>query len=36
MCTDTEVGKFQALTSKQNIPIATIAYDLIARSLKRS
>jgi len=36
MCTDTEVGKFQALTSKQNIPIATIAYNLIARSLKRS
>jgi hypothetical protein len=36
MCTDTEVGKLQALASKQNIPVATIAYNLIARSLKRS
>ena len=33
MFTDTEVSKLQALATKQNIPVATIAYNLIARSL---
>lgn len=36
MFTDTEVSKLQTLATKKNIPVATIAYNLIARSLKRS
>jgi alanine-alpha-ketoisovalerate/valine-pyruvate aminotransferase len=35
MFTDTEVSKLQALATKQNIPVATIAYNSIARSLVR-
>lgn len=36
MFTDTEVRKLESLATKKKIPVATIAYNLIARSLKRA
>jgi len=36
MFTDTEVSKLQVVAKKQKIPVATAAYNLIARSLKRA
>ena len=36
MFTDTEVSKLQSLADKKNIPVATVAYNLIARALKRA
>lgn len=36
MFTDTELKKLQALSRKQGIPIATVAYRLIEKSLKRA
>ena len=36
MFTDTEVTKLQTVAKKQKIPVATVAYKLIARSLKRA
>lgn len=36
MFTDTELIKLNALANKQKIPVATVAYRLIERSLKRA
>ena len=35
MFTDTELTKLNALSKKQRLPVATVAYRLIERSLKR-
>ncbi|MDP6981400.1 MAG: hypothetical protein QF570_22805 [Myxococcota bacterium] len=36
MFTDAELKKLQALARKQRIPIATVAYRLIEKSLERA
>ncbi len=36
MFTDTELKKLEALARKQRIPIATVTYRLIEKSLKRA
>ncbi len=35
MFNNTEIKNLKALAAKEGIPIATVAYNLIARSLKR-
>ncbi|MCP5040923.1 MAG: hypothetical protein GY944_07815 [bacterium] len=36
MFTDTELTKLRALAKKRGVPVATVAYRLIERSLKRA
>ena len=36
MFTDTELDKLNSLAKKQKLPVATVAYRLIERSLKRA
>ena len=36
MFTDTELAKLTSLSKKQKLPVATVAYRLIERSLKRA
>ncbi len=36
MFTDTELAKLRAVARKQRIPVATVAYRLIEKSLKRA
>jgi len=36
MFSDSEIGKLRALAKKSKIPVATAAYRLIERSLKRA
>jgi hypothetical protein len=36
MFRDTELTKLMSLAKKQKIPVATVAYRLIERSLKRA
>lgn len=36
MFTDAEVSKLQVVAKRKKIPVATVAYNLIARSLKRA
>ena len=36
MFTDTELARLTGLSKKQKIPVATVAYRLIERTLKRA
>ncbi len=36
MFTDTELAKLASLSKRQKMPVATVAYRLIERSLKRA